>query len=206
VSGAGWIAGFADKLIRTLHALRITDEDIHKLASDTPDGELMVNRIASIIRTFTLVSLRAVKVQASRTAQLVDDDIRKWMTDVAMNEDTFELSGEILIPGRISSEVELVCVTVNISDLLHPLKKSDIDAIFLDLGLRHAGVVGLMMLSAALDGEFGDFYAYNDTVSGTTKCFGMGRGDPAELFHLYSYGEGVIFGPGSSFVGVRKGF
>ncbi len=35
VSGAGWIAGFADKLVRGLRKQNVTEEQIHSLVTDT---------------------------------------------------------------------------------------------------------------------------------------------------------------------------
>ena len=45
VSGAGWIAGFADKLIRDLRAAGKTNEEIHALVTD--DGEESMNRLVA---------------------------------------------------------------------------------------------------------------------------------------------------------------
>lgn len=47
VSGAGWIAGFADKLIRELRARNISDERIHSLVTD--DGDVTVGTIADAL-------------------------------------------------------------------------------------------------------------------------------------------------------------
>jgi len=51
VSGAGWIAGFADKLIRGLHEQGVSDEKIHSLVTD--EGGLAMDEIvAAVARKF----------------------------------------------------------------------------------------------------------------------------------------------------------
>jgi hypothetical protein len=47
VSGAGWIAGFTDKLISALRERGVSDEDIHSLATDA--GTNMVGKITDAI-------------------------------------------------------------------------------------------------------------------------------------------------------------
>ncbi|MBI4095051.1 MAG: hypothetical protein HY435_02570 [Candidatus Liptonbacteria bacterium] len=47
VSGAGWIAGFADKLVRALRERKVSDEQIHQLVTD--DGDVPVGKIADAL-------------------------------------------------------------------------------------------------------------------------------------------------------------
>lgn len=47
VSGAGWIGGFADKLIRALRQRGLTDEQIHALVTD--EGDERVGQIAAVL-------------------------------------------------------------------------------------------------------------------------------------------------------------
>lgn len=48
ISGAGWLAGFADNLIKSLRERGVPDEDIHRLAADTKEGKALISKIVDI--------------------------------------------------------------------------------------------------------------------------------------------------------------
>lgn len=56
ISGAGWLAGFADNLIKSLRERGVPDEDIHRLAADTKEGKTLISKIVDI---FVEVSQKA---------------------------------------------------------------------------------------------------------------------------------------------------
>ena len=48
VSGAGWLASFADALFKALRERQISDEDVHRLAADTKEGRVLIGKIADL--------------------------------------------------------------------------------------------------------------------------------------------------------------
>ncbi len=50
ISGAGWIAGFADKLIRGLRDRNVNDEQIHSLVTD--NGQVPMDRILDVVAEY----------------------------------------------------------------------------------------------------------------------------------------------------------
>ena len=48
ISGAGWLASFADNLIKTARERGVPDEDIHRLAADTKEGKVLISKIVDI--------------------------------------------------------------------------------------------------------------------------------------------------------------
>lgn len=48
VSGAGWLASFADALFKALRERDISDEEVHRLAADTKEGKALIGKIADL--------------------------------------------------------------------------------------------------------------------------------------------------------------
>ncbi len=72
VSGAGWIAGFVDRLVEELQARDCTNEDIHALVTSRPRPKLAMGKIADAIAELIRTAknaFRLTKIGDGRTTE-----------------------------------------------------------------------------------------------------------------------------------------
>jgi len=81
VSGAGWIASFAERLVKELRKRNVTDEQIHSLVTD--GGDVAIGKIAvSLAELMNLRSLYSIEVPLGATTEtLVKAGKYGWKND-----------------------------------------------------------------------------------------------------------------------------
>lgn len=79
VSGAGWIASFADSLIKALRERGVSDEDIHSLVVE--GGELPIGRIANALVGFVKSIFHITTGKYSATEEAVKAGNYDWADD-----------------------------------------------------------------------------------------------------------------------------
>lgn len=132
VSGAGWIAGFADKLIRELRQRNVTDEQIHSLVTD--DGEIPMDKIADAFAE-VLCSRNIFRVTVDYTqslAEMIAAGKYDWINP-DITADNFPISGN----DQVEVNLELIHFnrTMESDDVLKELDKA---------GLRPATIAELL--------------------------------------------------------------
>mgnify|MGYP001567436333 FL=1 len=137
VSGAGWIAGFADKLIRALRQRNVSDEQIHSLVTD--EGEIPVGKIAeTLAECFNAAkNVFSVVVDYAHTLSKMIQDGHYDSVNDDITADHFPVSGE----GVVEVKLELVHFdrVMESDDVLKELDKA---------GLRPATLAELLAFGA----------------------------------------------------------
>ncbi len=99
VSGAGWIAGFADKLIRELRERGVSNEQIHSLVTD--EGEVPVGKIADVLIAECFKPAFSRDMAKEENWTLLEDAREPWPISVAnMELMPFLKEGENYVGGE----------------------------------------------------------------------------------------------------------
>ena len=123
ISGAGWLASFADNLIKTARERGVPDEDIHRLAAETREGKALISRIVDIFAEASQKSKDVFRVLVDYCRSL-EDMIAAGKYD-SVNSDINTEHFPIAKHGREDIAIELVHIDRNISsdDALREMDK-----------------------------------------------------------------------------------